>query len=163
MSGLNSHLVLVDLNTSWQSLNQIPSSTFSYLQTSKIPSSFSQAFRRTRGGRISSSSSFVPSIRSPEVRRPRDRGNGLLSISTSTSTSESQVGSELDMFLQLVPLRMRNKLYEHSEIGNMIEVVMDLGRQPIARFPSGDWLISNHPVNIDDLHHAISKVYSLYY
>lgn len=165
MSALNSHFVLVDLNTSWQSINQIPASTFAYLQTSKIPSSFSAAFRRTRGGtgRISSTrSSSVPPIRSPEVRKPRDRsslGNGFLYPSSNpTSTSQSQVGSELDLFLELVPLRMRNKLFEHSEIGNMIEVVMDLGRQPLARFPSGDWVISDEPVNLEDLRHAISKV-----
>lgn len=166
MRALNSHVVLVDLNASWQSVNQIPASTFAYLQSSKIPSSFSAAFRRTRrGSRISSTrSSSIPSIRSPEVRRPKERssfGNGLLSPSSnSTSTSQSQVGSELDLFLELVPLRMRNKLFEHSEIANMIEVVMDLGRQPLARFPSGDWAISDEPVNLEDLHHAISKVYS---
>lgn len=163
MSALNSHFVLVDLNTSWQSVNQIPASTFAYLQSSKIQSSFSAAFRRTRRGRISSTlSSSVPPIRSPEVRRPKDRsspGHGLLpTTSNLTSTSQSQVGSELDLFLELVPLRMRNKLFEHSEIGNMIEVVMDLGRQPLARFPSGDWVISDEPVNLEDLRHAISKV-----
>ncbi|XP_071713814.1 protein SEEDLING PLASTID DEVELOPMENT 1-like [Rutidosis leptorrhynchoides] len=160
MSALNSHYALVDLNTSWQSVNQISTSAFLKIQTS-----FSPAFRRTRGGgggKIKSSS--VPSIRSPGIRRPRDPssfGNGLLSNSSdsnSTSTSQSQTRSELDMFLELVPLRMRNKLFEHTEIGNMIEVVMDLGRQPLARFPSGDWVISNDPVNLQDLHHAISKV-----
>lgn len=168
MTTLNSYFVLVDLNTSWQSLNQIPPSTFSYLQTTKFSKSFSTAFHRTRGGRVSSSSSSssssasVPSIRSPEVRRPRDRSslkNGLLLPSSNlASTSQSQVGSELDLFLELVPLRMRNKLFQHSEIGKMIEVVLDLGRQPIARFPSGDWVISDDPVQLEDLHHAISKV-----
>ncbi|KAK1441429.1 hypothetical protein QVD17_07315 [Tagetes erecta] len=150
MTALNSHFVLVDL---WQSVNQIPSSTFSYLQCSKLPTSFSGAFRRTPGGRI------LSSIRSPEIRRPRDRssvGNGLLS--NSASTSEPHQGLELDLFLELVPLRMRNKLFEHSEFGNMIEFVMDLGRQPLARFPSGDWIISDEPVKLEDLHHAISKV-----
>ncbi|KAL4554298.1 hypothetical protein LXL04_039577 [Taraxacum kok-saghyz] len=163
MSALNSHFVLVDLKTSWQSVNHTPVSTFAYLQSSKIPSSFSAAFRRTRRGRISSTGpSSVPSIRSPEARRPRDRsshGYGLPASSFNlTSTSQSQVGSELDLFLDLVPLRMRNKLFEHSEIGNMIEVVMDLGRQPLARFPSGDWVICDEPVKLEDLLHAISKV-----
>ncbi|KAK9070262.1 hypothetical protein SSX86_010662 [Deinandra increscens subsp. villosa] len=162
MTAFNSHFVLVDLNTSWQSVNQIPPSTFSYLQCSKIPNSFSEAFRRTRRGRISStgSSPTGPSIRSPGVRRPRDRssfGNGLLSPS-SNSTSTSQSGSELEVFLELVPLRMRNRLFEHSEFGNMIEVVMDLGRQPIARFPSGDWVISDELVKLEDLNHAVSKI-----
>ncbi|XP_076926653.1 protein SEEDLING PLASTID DEVELOPMENT 1-like [Bidens hawaiensis] len=158
MSALNSHFVLVDLNSSWHSINQIPPSTFAYLQYSKFSASLSGAFRRTRGGRIRSSTGS-PSIRSPEVRRPIDRssfGNGLLS--NSASTSQSRVGSELDLILELVPLRMRSKLFEHSEIGSMIEVVMDLGRQPLARFPSGDLVISDEVVKLEDLNHAISKV-----
>lgn len=68
--------------------------------------------------------------------------------------------SELDLFLELVPLRMRNELFGHQEIGDLIEVVMDLGRQPLARFPSGDWVISEEPVKPEDLRHAISKVIS---
>lgn len=62
------------------------------------------------------------------------------------------------MFLELLPLEMRMELYRHQEIGGLIEVVMDLGRKPLARFPSGDWLISQRPINHDDLRHAISKV-----
>lgn len=50
------------------------------------------------------------------------------------------------------------ELYRHQEIGGLIEVVMDLGRKPLARFPSGDWVISQRPINHDDLRHAISKV-----
>ncbi|KAK3019160.1 hypothetical protein RJ639_003247 [Escallonia herrerae] len=35
---------------------------------------------------------------------------------------------------------------------------MDLGRQPLARYPSGDWVISEQLVQLEDLRHAISKV-----
>lgn len=61
------------------------------------------------------------------------------------------------MFLELVPSRMRKELFGHAEIGDLIEVVMDLGRKPLARFPSGDWLISEQIVKLEDLQHAISK------
>lgn len=53
---------------------------------------------------------------------------------------------------------MRKELFGHAEIGDLIEVVMDLGRKPLARFPSGDWLISEQIVKLEDLQHAISKV-----
>lgn len=62
------------------------------------------------------------------------------------------------MFLELLPSRMRRGLYGHDEIEQLIEVVMDLGRKPIARFPSGDWVISENPIKQEDLRHAISKV-----
>ncbi|GFZ05868.1 P-loop containing nucleoside triphosphate hydrolases superfamily protein [Actinidia rufa] len=164
MRALNSHFVLIDLHGSWHSATQIPNSTFAYLKSSGLATSFSRAFRRTRGGRnrISSSASPVPSIRTPGIRRPRDQsspGNGLSSVYwNTTSTSRSEEVSELDLFLELVPLRMRSELFRHREIGELIEVVMDLGRKPVARFPSGDWVISEQPVKLEDLRHAISKV-----
>lgn len=167
MRALNSHFVLIDLQTSWHSANQIPTSTFAYLKkTTSFANSLSDTLRRTprRRSRISSSASSVPSIRPPGIRRPIDRtapGNGLSSVSSDmVPTMSLRTGevSELDLFLELVPLRMREELFVHKEIGELIEVVMDLGRQPVARFPSGDWVISEEVVKPDDLRHAISKV-----
>ncbi|WMV53431.1 hypothetical protein MTR67_046816 [Solanum verrucosum] len=164
MSALYSTFILIDLQSSWYSAKQIPNSTFCYLNQSQFPSStLSAAFRRTRGGRgrFPAASS---SIQSPGIRRPRERsgaGNGLSLFSPnspSTSSSGDEVVSDLDLFLELVPLRMRNELFMHQEIGKLVEVVMDLGRKPLARFPSGDWIISEQPVMLEDLHHAISKV-----
>lgn len=164
MSALYSTFILIDLQSSWYSAKQIPNSTFCYLNQSQFPSStFSAAFRRTRGGRgrFPAASS---SIQSPGIRRPRERsgaGNGLSLFSPnspSTSSSGDEVVSDLDLFLELVPLRMRNELFMHQEIGKLVEVVMDLGRKPLARFPSGDWIISEQAVMLEDLHHAISKV-----
>ncbi|CAA6653739.1 unnamed protein product [Spirodela intermedia] len=64
----------------------------------------------------------------------------------------------MELFLQLLPPRMRTALRRHSQMGELVEVVMDLGRKPLARFPSGDWVISQEPVMVGDLDHAISKV-----
>ncbi|OAY84132.1 Uncharacterized protein ycf45 [Ananas comosus] len=82
-------------------------------------------------------------------RRRRRRGGAAAAV---------QVHDELELFLELVPPRMRRELARHGEVRELIEVVMDLGRRPIARFPSGDWFMSDRPVAIDDLRHAISKV-----
>ncbi|KAI3470503.1 hypothetical protein Pfo_027166 [Paulownia fortunei] len=170
MRALNSHFVLIDLHTSWHSAQQIPNSTFAYLQKCKaMAPSFSAAIRRTCGrrGKISSSRSSAPEVRSPEIRRPREwstTGNGLLSVSSNTASTSSsgcrgdEVVSDMDLFLEIVPLRMRHELFRQEEIGDLIEVVMDLGRKPLARFPSGDWVISEQPVKPEDLRHAISKV-----
>lgn len=162
MSALNSTFILIDLQSSWYSAKQIPNSTFCYLNNS----TFTAAFRRTHGGRSKCSSSFrsPAAIQSPEIRRPKERsgaGNGLSLFSSnsgSTSSSRDVVVSDLDLFLEIVPLRMKNELFMHQEIGELIEVVMDLGRKPLARFPSGDWIISEQPVKLEDLSHAISKV-----
>lgn len=161
-----SEFLLIDLKTSWHSANQIPTSTLTYLRGSAFAPAVSSSFRRTGRGRrgIASPRSRAPSAPSPEIRRPSDRlfgGNGSVPNppSGAASTSRSAAAdSELEMFLELLPLRMRSELYEHEEIGALIEVVMDLGRKPLARFPSGDWVISEQPIKLDDLRHAISKV-----
>lgn len=161
MRSLSPRFVLIDLHSSWHSANQVPVSTFAFLQNSAFISSVSSSFRRTR--RIpAAANSPVPLIRSPGIRRPAERfspGNGSTSNSpNSPSTSRSEALSELDTFLELVPLRMRKNLFGHAEIEDLIEVVMDLGRKPLARFPSGDWLISEQVVKLEDLQHAVSKV-----
>ncbi|KAH6763543.1 P-loop containing nucleoside triphosphate hydrolases superfamily protein [Perilla frutescens var. hirtella] len=166
MRALNSHFVLIDLHTSWCSAQQIPNSTFGYLRkcSAEAPS-LSAAFRRTRGrpGRISSAGAPAPEVRSPEIRRPTV-GNGLLSVSSNTASTSSagcrgdEVVSDMDLFLEIVPSRMRHELFRHEKIGELIEVVMDLGRKPLARFPGGDWVISEQLVKPEDLLHAISKV-----
>ncbi|CAI8605145.1 unnamed protein product [Vicia faba] len=142
MRAINSHVVLIDLHsTSWQRNNR------HFL----FPAPLIHRFRGSKPIRSSKSYSV-----SPEIRRPSDRypiGNG-----SAPSVSQSGTTIELDMFLGLLPFEMRTELYRHSEIGGLIEVVMDLGRKPLARFPSGDWVISQQPINHSDLQHAISKV-----
>ncbi|KAL2938770.1 Uncharacterized protein RDABS01_022219 [Bienertia sinuspersici] len=162
---------LVDLQSSWQSMYHTQKSTFSYISSAHFLSPISAAFRRTGGGRKCSAPprSAIPSFGSPELRRPADRlfpGNGfssnsvLLSPTTSISINQKmeESTSELELFLELVPIRMRNPLVCHESIEELIEVVLDFGRKPLARFPSGDWIISHEPVKIEDLQHAIAKV-----
>lgn len=43
----------------------------------------------------------------------------------------------------------------------LVEIVMDLGRPPLARFSSGDLRLADDVISNADLDHAISKVPSL--
>lgn len=169
MRALSYGFELVDLQSSWHSIYQTQISTFACLKNAHFISPGSAAIHRTGSGgkAISPSTSAVPSIRSPEIRRPSDRifpRNGsslnppISSLTTSISTTRlDESASELELFLELVPVRMRNALASHEDIEDLIEVVMDLGRKPLARFPSGDWIISDEPVKHEDLQNAISK------
>ncbi|KAI5017145.1 hypothetical protein ZWY2020_037523 [Hordeum vulgare] len=109
----------------------------------------------------------------PPVRRPSgDRcvpwrgaapsGPASPSVSPAVATPapEARAGArgEMEAFLEVVPARMRRELALHPEVWDLVEVVMDLGRRPLARFPSGDWVISDQPVTADDLRQAVSKV-----
>jgi stage III sporulation protein SpoIIIAA len=40
----------------------------------------------------------------------------------------------------------------------IVEIVMDLGRPPLARFPAGDMRLSEDVITLEDLQHAIDRV-----
>ncbi|KAJ0244223.1 Protein SEEDLING PLASTID DEVELOPMENT 1 [Hirschfeldia incana] len=156
MRALNSRLVLIDINSSWQASRRLISAT----ATAFSPSSSS--FRRTRGARQRIASSKSPASPSP-IRRPSDGfsfdGRRLPSADSENSASISPSPTvELDAFLEILPPATRKELTKHEAVGELIEVVMDLGRKPLARFPSGDWVISEMPVTQQDLKLAVSKV-----
>jgi len=69
-----------------------------------------------------------------------------------------EISDELWKLLVLLPEHIGQKLVAHPEIHNLVETVLDLGRRPLARFPSGDWFISETKVTAQDLQHAISMV-----
>jgi hypothetical protein len=73
-------------------------------------------------------------------------------------TEAGEISDELWKLLVLVPEHIGQKLVAHAEIHNLVEIVLDLGRRPLARFPSGDWFISETKVTAQDLQHAISMV-----
>ncbi|KAM7267408.1 hypothetical protein ACFE04_009574 [Oxalis oulophora] len=152
MVSLNSRFLLIHVT------NQIPISTLTYLHNS-----VSAEFRRTRRlhKQISSTKSSDHSILSPEIRRPSDHRqlrNGFSRDSGNGASTSSNVVVELELLLDVLPMSMRRELGKHGDIGELIEVVMDLGRKPLARFPTGDWEISEQVVNYEDIKHAISKV-----
>ncbi|CAM6095756.1 unnamed protein product [Calypogeia fissa] len=82
---------------------------------------------------------------------------------TETTTSEASPKlyrnrEDLHKLLELLPEEMRRKLLVHGELEHLVEIVLDLGRRPLARFPSGDWFISRDVVSSADLGHAVSLV-----
>ncbi|CAN8270072.1 unnamed protein product [Cochlearia groenlandica] len=156
MKALNSRLVLIDINSSWQASRRLISATATAFSSSSSSSSFSStSFRLTRGARQRIASSKSPATPSP-VRRP---SNGFtFDVRQPLPDSSTTTVVELDAFLEILPPATKKELVKHESIGELIEVVMDLGRKPLARFPSGDWVISEQPVTHQDLKLAVSKV-----
>lgn len=78
-----------------------------------------------------------------------------------SSSDDGGFDAELGQLLALLPEELRRPLGAHTEGRHLIEVVMDLGRRPLARLPSGDSVLSDLPITFDDLRHAIFQVASL--
>lgn len=68
---------------------------------------------------------------------------------------------ELMKLIALLPPSVRGALEEHPQQLELLEVVMDLGRPPLARFPTGDFRLAEEPVTSEDLEFAIEQVGAL--
>ncbi|KAF3669767.1 putative transcription factor TCP4-like [Capsicum annuum] len=139
-------------------------STVDATRYAKVPA-ICGAVRRTglQGFFLFSRFESVTSWRFTVVPMKLPSNPSFLCLSSSSSVSSSSlIGDEfeveLGMLLALLPEEMRRGVGEHSEFSNLIEVVMDLGRKPLARLPSGDFILSDHPITLDDLQKATSQV-----
>ncbi|MGL5082545.1 MAG: R3H domain-containing nucleic acid-binding protein [Microcoleaceae cyanobacterium] len=69
-----------------------------------------------------------------------------------------QITDDLNKLLAIVPEEIRRKVELHPQRGSLIEIVMDLGRRPEARFPSGAEYLSETSVSWEDLDQCISQI-----
>jgi stage III sporulation protein SpoIIIAA len=69
-----------------------------------------------------------------------------------------QITDDLDLLLAVLPDRIRTALEQSERQGNLIEVIMDLGRLPEARFTDGELVLSKHEVTLDDLRMVVTHV-----
>lgn len=112
-----------------------------------------------------SSLQFLPRTLIPQIL-PRNHSGyprNLLGIACCCSDSSFPVPNgdseaELGRLLLLLPEEMRGRACKHPELHDLIEVVMDVGRKPVARFPSGDFELSDCPITFQDIEFATSQV-----
>lgn len=69
-----------------------------------------------------------------------------------------QITDDLDLLLAVLPDRIRNALEQSERKGNLIEVIMDLGRLPEARFTDGELVLNEQEVTLQDLRMVVERV-----
>ncbi|NJL83159.1 MAG: AAA family ATPase [Chloroflexaceae bacterium] len=72
--------------------------------------------------------------------------------------SQSQITDELDKLLAILPDRIRVEIEEQPQRDQLVEVVMDLGRLPEARFPESAIDLGTQSVTKADLEYCIDRV-----
>lgn len=65
---------------------------------------------------------------------------------------------ELDLLLEVLPPYIKDSLTKRDDLNNLIEVVLDLGRRPEARFPGKFEYLSEKEVNKDDIKYVTDKI-----
>lgn len=69
-----------------------------------------------------------------------------------------QITDDLNRLLEILPEKIRRPLEKHSQRNSSIEIVMDLGRLPEARFPDRAEYLCERPISRDDLRYSIERV-----
>jgi stage III sporulation protein SpoIIIAA len=68
------------------------------------------------------------------------------------------VSDDLDALLSVLPTRIRLPLSNGDQPTDLLEVVMDLGREPEARYPGREVILSSDVVELDDLEYVIERI-----
>ena len=74
------------------------------------------------------------------------------------TTVHETVLEELDLALDILPVRVSAALRQREDLSELLEVVLDLGREPEARFISGDSSLSEQEVDAEDLQGVIDRL-----
>src|SRR5438270_802110 len=65
---------------------------------------------------------------------------------------------EVELLAQALPAHLYHALHERTNPSELLEIVLDLGREPEARVPGREILLSTQPVSEADLEHVASHV-----
>jgi len=71
---------------------------------------------------------------------------------------QENVTDDIDALLDALPPHIADPLKGMGNRGDLLEVVMDLGRQPEARFPGTETILSPHDVRPEDLDYVIEHI-----
>ena len=69
-----------------------------------------------------------------------------------------EITDDLDLLLRVMPPHIRESLHRQSDLKNLVEVVMDLGRQPEARFPTRAVYLGESNITREDLDYVTHRV-----
>jgi len=78
-------------------------------------------------------------------------------MAAALTRSEVVSVDNLDLLLDVLPPRIREAIIREKGLESLIEIVLDLGRQPEARYPGRAVYISDSAVTREDLHYAESR------
>src|SRR5512136_213548 len=68
------------------------------------------------------------------------------------------VTDDLDALLDILPSHIHEPLYQQPDHSELIEVVLDLGRLPEARFPHRELVLNSREVSQADIDYVVSRI-----
>ena len=77
-----------------------------------------------------------------------------------TQLLRTQLDTDLESLIETIPPHIRELLLEREDVNELLEVVLDLGREPEARFLSESLVISSEEITQSDIDYVIGSVSS---
>ncbi len=74
------------------------------------------------------------------------------------SQANVQIDKDLDALIEVLPPHIQDSLCQKNTLRDLLEVVLDLGRQPEARFPNSDVLLNSKDVTDEDIQHVVDRI-----
>ena len=71
---------------------------------------------------------------------------------------QERIDTDLGTLLDTLPPRIKDSLAERGEMSELLEVVLDLGREPEARFVSESLLLGQDEMTREDLQYVIERI-----
>ncbi len=71
---------------------------------------------------------------------------------------EETITDDLDAMLSAIPPRISQPVRQMENMADLLEIVLDLGRRPEARFPGREVTLGDHEVTHEDLKYVISRI-----
>jgi stage III sporulation protein SpoIIIAA len=68
------------------------------------------------------------------------------------------IGHDVDLLLSVLPPHIYAGIRESERVGELLEIIMDLGREPEARFLDAEEVLSPNPVTFEDIEHVVSRI-----
>ncbi len=68
------------------------------------------------------------------------------------------IADDIDVLIQILPPRIQQKLAEQGDITSLLEVVLDLGRPPEARYPQREVILDAADVDSQEIDYVISRI-----
>ena len=72
--------------------------------------------------------------------------------------AQELVQEEMERLLEVLPPRVKENLLGQENLADLLEVVLDLGRLPEARFPTGDVILDEREITRDDLDYLVEEI-----
>jgi stage III sporulation protein SpoIIIAA len=68
------------------------------------------------------------------------------------------ITDDMDALLDIMPPHIKMPLVQQGDISELLEVVLDLGRQPEARFPKREEVLSEQEVEEADIEYVVARI-----